>query len=72
MANSPNKLKKIHWSIKGSIVAVFVAAFAFLNFIFSVNFSTYSINYDWLFAFVASCLFFVICSIAYINSLEDD
>ena len=72
MTNSPKKLKKIHWSIKGSIASVFIAVFSFLNFIISIDFTTYSANYNWLFALAAAIVFFTICSVVYSNYLNDE
>jgi len=72
MPNNRKNLTKYHWTIKGGIIATFVAAFSFLNFIFSINFNTYALNYNWLVAFFFSLLIFVICSVWYVISLDDE
>ena len=72
MKYDTKKLKKIHWTIKGSIVAVFVAVLAFVNFMFSIDFAIYSANYNWLMLFMAAIGFFTVCSIVYVNSLNDE
>jgi len=72
MASSPKKLSEYHWTIKGSIVAVFVAAFSFLNLILSIDWVAYSINYNWLFLLFAAIGFFIVCSVMYLISLHDE
>ena len=72
MASSPKKLSEYHWTIKGSIVAVFVAAFSFLNLILSIDWVTYSINYNWLVLLFAAIVFFIVCSVMYLISLHDE
>ena len=58
-------LKEVHWTIKGSTVAVFVVVFAFINFILSINWGTSSFNHKWLLLMMAAIVFFVICSVIY-------
>ena len=65
-------LNKIHWSIKGSIASVFLAGFALLNFILSIDFTTYSVNYNWLMLLMAAISFFIVCSIVYVIYLNDE
>ena len=72
MSKIPKKLKDYHWTIKGSIIAVFVAALAVVNLILSIDFATYSINYKWLLLLLASAVFFIVCSIVYINNLDNE
>ena len=72
MSNYRKKLNHYHWTIKASIVSVFLAVFAFLNFLLSIDWVNYSFNYKWLILLLVAISFFIVCSIIYVNYLSDE